>query len=74
RIAKIIGFVFLALIVPALISKVFAAPNYTVLLTLGFISFSIYTVSIWFFGFSSSEGEIIRGAIFLKRTKIQVAE
>ena len=74
RIAKTIGFVFLALIVPALISKVFAAPNYTALLTLGFISFSIFTVSIWFFGFSSSEGEIIRGAIFLKRTKIQVAE
>ena len=72
RIAKSIGFVFLALIVPALISIIFAAPDYRVLFALGFISSSIYMLIIWLYGFSSSEVRILREAVFLKPSKIPV--
>ena len=74
RISRAISVVALALLCPALISIIFAAPDYRALIALSLISFTLYLPVLWFYGFDHSEAEIIRGVIFPKRIKSQVAD
>ncbi len=72
NVARTVGIVCLALIVPLLISIRFAMPNYRVLFIIGMVSFCIYAGILWLFEFNSSEKQVIQAAIlprqFLKKT------
>jgi O-antigen/teichoic acid export membrane protein len=69
KIGKTISIVCLSLLLPSLISIQFGAPDYTILLSLGVISLSIYLFGMWLLEFSPAEILVLRGAILLKRPK-----
>jgi O-antigen/teichoic acid export membrane protein len=73
RVARPILLVFLSLILPAVISRLLAIPDYRVLFMLGVVSLILYSLSLRVFGFSASEIAMIRDTISLHGPKIQVS-
>jgi O-antigen/teichoic acid export membrane protein len=59
-------FVFLALVIPSIISFKLASPDYLVLFLIGGVSLALYSVCLWFSAFSPLELQKLRSALFPK--------
>ena len=66
-IGKSVAIAIGVLIIPALISMKYAAPDYLVLFILGAGSLLFYTLMTWILQFTSSESKMIREVIFKRR-------
>jgi O-antigen/teichoic acid export membrane protein len=74
RSARTLVFVAVSLVVPALLSLKFAAPNYKVLFSLGIVSAVLYAIPIWLFELSGSEAQILRAAFRMKMTPKEMSQ
>lgn len=66
RMSKTVAVACLSLIIPILIFLRYAAPDYRTLITLSFISLSIYSIIFWFIEFSPKEKQMLQRAFFSK--------
>jgi O-antigen/teichoic acid export membrane protein len=64
NVSRTIAVVCLSLVIPTVIIVRYSAPEYPTLFILGFTSFFVYVVTLWFVEFSPKEKQIIQRAIF----------
>jgi O-antigen/teichoic acid export membrane protein len=74
RSVRTLVFVAVSLVVPALLSLKFAAPNYKVLFSLGIVSAVLYAIPIWLFELSGSEAQILRAAFRMKMAPKEMSQ
>lgn len=64
RLLRTVAVACISLVIPALISLRYAAPDYSILFALGFISLCVYSLSVWFIEFSHEEKRIFQKVLF----------